>query len=311
LLLILVTFPPVAVRPQPYQDRIARAEEYLVHRFTPSLGLIYESDDSGQHWLRSEFPNFSWNYNQTFWLYSDNLFAYRALKRDYPLIANRITDSIAAYRQPLSNMFEVLLGQRISLPLHNPEDYVVVSDAEHIVMIRPHNASTIAVGEYVDFWMYEALEHSLEGDLATSALLVHQAEGLWRQEGLWDWSFTIHDHKFSNQKLALLLFTARALGIGLEHEREMESHLWSMQNEDGGIASLSDPNGVKTGSANAETTALTILVYDDAALARFPKIQFSSANRVAVFGIALFISLAICLAAWCRRSVVGRKADEP
>jgi len=272
--------------------------------------LIYESDDPGQHWLKSEFSNFTWNYNQTFWLYSDNLFAYLALRHDYPLIANQIIQSIQAYDQPTSNLFEVLLGQRIPLPLRNPQDYIVANDAEHVVMIRRHNASTVALGKYVDFWMYEALERCLDGDLATASFLVHEAERLWREEGLWDWSFTIHDHMFSNQKLALLLFTARALGIGLENEREMESQLWSMQTEDGGIASLSDANGIKAGSANAETTALTILVYDDASLARFPKTQISSESSVPILMIAVFIVLAICLAVRKRPSYVDRKADE-
>lgn len=310
LLLALVTLPDMSVKSQPYGDRIARAEEYLVRRFAPSLGLVYESDDAGQHWLSSEFPNFAWTYNQTFWLYSDNLFAYIVLRRGYPLIASRIIQTIAAYRQPPSDLFEVLLGQRIPLPLRNPQDYIVASDGDHVVMIRRHNASTIGLGKYVDFWMYEALERSLEGDLATAAFLVHQAERLWREEGLWDWSFTIHDHMFSNQKLALLLFTARALGISLEDEREMESHLWSMQNKDGGIASLSDAKGMKTGSANAETTALTILIYDDASLARFPKTQMPSENAVPILVIFLFIVLVICSAVWNRPRIVGRKADE-
>ena len=78
---------------------------------------------------------------------------------------------------------------------------------------------------------------------------------------------------FSNQKLALLLFAARAAGIPLKHESEMEKHLWGMQNEEGGIAALSYPSGEKAGSANAETTALTLLIYNDNALSKSPRAQ--------------------------------------
>ena len=121
--------------------------------------------------------------------------------------------------------------------------------------------------------MYEALEYTLEGNLVEAARLVRRAEALWRGDGLWDWSYTIFDHMFSNQKLALLIFTARAIGLSLAHEDEMEAHLWSMQNKDGGIASLSYPSGMKAGSANVETTALALLIYDSGLLSLFPKLQ--------------------------------------
>jgi hypothetical protein len=288
-LLALLALPAVPMRAEPFSKNIARGETYLLHHFNQNLGLIYESEDTGLHWLRNEFPNFHWKYDQTYWLYSDNLFAHLALRPDHPEIANRIRESIEAYNQSPANLFEVVAGQHIQLPLQNPQDFIVAKDENHVIMIRRHNASSIALGDYVDFWMYEALEHALEGDLTSAEFLVHQAERLWRGDGLWDWSFTVYDHIFSNQKLALLLFTARAIGINLEHESEMETHLWGMQNDDGGVASLSLPTGEKAGSANAETTALSILIYDQTLLSRFPKAQSSSEMNASTLAVPVAI----------------------
>lgn len=301
-ILVFLILPVVPLRAQPYAGNVARAEAYLVRHFNPELGLVYESDDAGQHWLRREFNDFIWHYNQTYWLYSDNLFAYLALKRDYPDISNRIMDTIAAYHQPPPNFFEVVSGLRIRLPLHDAEDFVVSENGDFVVMIRSHNSTRLALGNYVDFWMYEALEYALEGNLASASFLVRQAESLWRGDGLWDWSFTLFDHNFSNQKLALLIFTARAIGLPLAQEDEMEAHLWSMQNLDGGVASLSDPKGTKSGSANAETTALAILIYNGELLSRFPKAQPPIMQQPAGLAIPILaVSLLVVLLFQSRR----------
>jgi hypothetical protein len=293
LLLLAVTLFPA--RAQPYAENIARAEQYLLNHFNPSLGLIYESEDPGQHWLSHEMTDYRWGYDQTYWLYSDNLFAYLALRHDFPQISQRIREAVSSYKQPPSELFEILTGERIGLPLHNAQDFLVAASQDHVIMIRRHNATSIALGVYVDFWMYLALERVLEGDLAGAVSLVRQGERLWQGNGLWDWSFTIYDHMFSNQKLALLIFTARAIGVSLEHEAEMEAHLWSMQNSDGGVASLSYPTGKKAGSANAETTALAILMYDQSLLSKFPKAQQPNESQIDLFRVSIVVVLAALL----------------
>ena len=295
LVLLLLAMPVFPARAQPFAENVAKAEEYLVNHFNPSIGLIYESEDPGEHWLSHEQTGYRWGYNQTYWLYSDNLFAYLALRHDFPQISRRIQDAIRSYRQPPSDLFEVLTGERINLPLHNAQDLMVAKDQVHVIMIRRHNATSIALGVYVDFWMYLALERALEGDLLGASSLVRQAEWLWRGNGLWDWSFTIYDHMFSNQKLALLIFTSRAIGVSLEHEAEMEAHLWSMQNSDGGVTSLSYPTGKKAGSANAETTALAILMYDQSLLSRFPKVQESKESQAELLPISVLEGIAALL----------------
>ncbi len=304
-ILALLIVPLAPLRVQPYAENVARAEAYLVSHFDPHLELVYESEDPGQHWLKREFDSFRWHYNQTYWLYSDNLFAYLALRYDHPEISNRIMETITAYHQPPANFFEVVSGQRISLPLHDAQDFIIAQSSDYVVMIRRHNSTRFALGEYVDFWMYEALEYALEGNLASASFLVREAESLWHGDGLWDWSFTILDHMFSNQKLALLIFTARAIGLHLSHEDEMEAHIWSMQNQDGGIASLSDPKGTKTGSANAETTALAVLIYDSQLLSKFPKVQASNMPQPTV-PATVAVSLLAVLLFLLRRSALKK-----
>lgn len=290
ILLVFILPVPVPTEARAFADNVIKAEAYLLRNFNPELGLIYESDDQGTHWLRGEFPEFSWGYNQTYWLYSDNLFAYLALRRHHPQVSRRIREAIETYGQPPSGLFEVVGAERVRLPFHDALDFIVEKSPNHVVVIRRHNSTFFVLGNYVDFWMYEALEFALEGKLDNAAFLLRRAEVLWRGNGLWDWSFTVHDQMFSNQKLALLLFTARAVGYPLTNRDRMERHLWSMQNDDGGVASLSDPRGVKTGSSNVETTALSVLIYDEDLTSKFPRL-LASGEPGNSFALLLLASL--------------------
>ena len=306
ILILALVIPNQSVNPRPYGQNIALAEEYLVNRLNPKLGLIYESDDPGTHWLTSEFRNFHWGYNQTYWLYSDNLFASLALQKDYPEIAVEINASIERYHQPPSGVFEVVAAERIRLPLHAAEDYVVAENPDFVITIRRHNSTALAF-QWMDLWMYEALEYDLEGNYASAQFLLRRAETMWRGNGFWEWSFLI-DHTFSNHKLALFLFTARALGISVPEEAAMEQHLWSMQNQHGGITSLSDAAGRPVGSANAETTALALLIYNQNVTARFPKAPSPNMNTA---HLSLLLASAGALALLFSATLLGRKTFKP
>ena len=296
ILVLALSMPHSTVNTNPYAQNIARAEAYLVGQLNPSLGLVYESEGPGTHWLTSEYPNFHWRYNQTYWLYSDNLFASLALQKDYPEISNEINASINRYHQPASGVFEVVEGERIQLPLHAAGDYIVAENVSYVITIRRHNATALAFN-WLDLWMYEALEYDLEGNYRSAQFLLRRAETMWRGNGLWEWSFLL-THTFSNHKLALFLFTARALGITVPEQDMMLQHLWSMQNHNGGIASLSDAAGRPIGSSNTETTALTLLIYNQILLAKFPKTQLpnvaqTSSLLAATIAIALLLSATI------------------
>lgn len=69
-------------------------------------------------------------------------------------------------------------------------------------------------------------------------------------------------------KVALLLYGAQVVGVNLPNFNQLEAHLWSMQNENGSITTLATGHGQPSGSANAETTAITLLVYNQALISR-------------------------------------------
>jgi hypothetical protein len=101
---------------------------------------------------------------------------------------------------------------------------------------------------------------------------------------------------YSNHKLALFLFTARALGITVPEEDSMLQHLWGMQNQYGGITSLAYATGRPIGSSNTETTALALLIYNQELLAKFPKTQLPIVGPTSLL-LASIVAIAVVLSA--------------
>ena len=304
ILILALSASQQVVGANPYAKDIARAEAYLVSRLNPNVGLIYESDTPGTHWLTAEYPNFHWRYNQTYWLYSDNLFASLALQTDYPQTSDLINASINRYNQPTSGVFEVVEGERIQLPLHAAVDYIVAENQNYVITIRRHNATALAIN-WLDLWLYEALEYDLEGNYQSAQFLLQRAEDMWTGNGFWDYSY-LFTHTYSNHKLALFLFTARALGITVPGEDAMLQRLWDMQNQYGGITSLADATGRPIGSSNTETTALTLLIYNQRLLAIFPKTQLPIVGQTSLL-LASIVAIAVVLSVMLLR----RKRKNP
>jgi hypothetical protein len=72
---------------------------------------------------------------------------------------------------------------------------------------------------------------------------------------------SVLDGKYANYKLALILYASKVLSLTISNYTKIEDKLWSMQQSNGGITSLSDLNGNPIGSANTETTAMALLPY--------------------------------------------------
>jgi len=267
LLLAVSLFPLTAVRGAranpSFEINITKAVDYLASRLNPVLDLIYESDDPGDHWLRDEFHSFKWRYRQTYWLYSDNLFAAYALEPFRPDLTNRIRRALQRYQVPPSGLFEVVAGETIPT-IRNAVDYMVESSSDYVIMARRHDSPIMSYGLYADLICYRSLQIFLQGRIHEAHRSLRQAISLWNGKGLDDWSYRVVDGFHSNQKLALLLYTSKILGLRFAAYTEMERHLWSMQRADGGLASLSNGEGKAMGSSNTETTALALLIYNDA-----------------------------------------------
>lgn len=281
----------------------SRAVEYLVKRVNPALGLIYESDDPGDHWLRAEMADFKWRYNETYWLYSDNLFAAFALNPFRADIANRIRQALERYPVPSSGLFEVVTGEAIPI-IRNAVNYVVQSSSKYVIVARRHDFPMISYGLYADLICYRSLQSFVEGRIREAHRLLLQAISLWNGKGLDDWSFRVVDGFHSNQKLALLLYTSKVLGMKFDAYDQMERHLWSMQHSDGGLAALSDGDGKPMGSSNTETTALALLIYNDALVQSIrSRVQASGQSYAGFYAVAvLFLSVSVAALSPSRKS---------
>ena len=88
---------------------IYMAINYLTGKYDSHVGLLYESEDNGTHWLGS------WaTYRNTYWLYSDNLEALHVLKKFNPVIAENISKTYDRYEFPKKTLlFGTLFGENI------------------------------------------------------------------------------------------------------------------------------------------------------------------------------------------------------
>ncbi len=263
-------------------DGIRNAKQYLIAHYNPYVGLVYESEDRGAHWLGREIPEFSYKYSQTYWLTSDNLFASLALQpldRDY---SQAINVTIEAYRTlgilPSHDKFEAVAGIPAG-PDRVRNNLVIERRWNYVIMAEVHNGSVIdSEWRYADNLVYGALTQFYVGNRTTARNMILQAYGMWNGTCIVDDAVTSPanpigdpptDHgKCTNYKIALLLFGAKVVGVELPDAFLMEALLWRQQIDNGGIASLSDGHGHPIGSANAETTSLTLMVYNDPLIQR-------------------------------------------
>lgn len=288
---------------QTQNTSVSMAVRFLTTRFNPKLGLIYESDDPRGHWLKSEFPSYPWSYNQTYWLYSDNLFAAYALEPYRPDISETIKNSLSRYNIR-SDLFELVVGENVDR-MRDAINRIVEQHHDYVILVRQHSSAMPSWGIYADLICYRSLKLFLEGRIREARRCLQQAEVLWHGKGLDDWSFLLVDGYYSNQKLALFLYTARVLQLNLRFREAIEAHLWRMQLADGGIASLSNKNGRPMGSTNTETTALTLLIYNT----RLIEVVQKRATPLASPTQPLTILGTIIAFAWIFRLFVGRKRD--
>ncbi len=260
-------------------SRIHRAVDYLVSHYNPQVGLIYESEDKGVHWLRRvEYPNYNCSYQRTFWLYSDNLLAAYALQPYAPEISKKVNGTINSYDLPPSNHFEAILGYPVGSATQ-AQDIIIKQTEDYAILIRIHNGTLgNPFFKYADNMLCEALSKYYRGQETEAQALVREVYGMWngtclvdsgvRQQFLWP-NNAPSDIGFGlNFKLALLLYAVKVTGTYLPDFEKLEEVLWSKQQANGGITTLSTGHGEPIGSANAETTALTLLIYNDGLISR-------------------------------------------
>lgn len=232
---------------------------YFFSHFNESIGLIYESEDTGTKW----FNGTEYDYDEVFYIYSDGFLSMWALQVNAPVLSDVLNQTIQSYDLPVSGQFEVLVGIPISMSVLNANQLVIENGSNWVIVAEFHNGS-----EFIDWTLYgdkllfQATNNHVQDNRTGAEYYFGQAYAMWDGKGIYD-KATEDDGYYANYKLALLLYVSRVLNITLSDYQQIEDQLWSMQQINGGITSLADLDGNPIGSANAETTALSLLLYNE------------------------------------------------
>ena len=162
-------------------------------------------------------------------------------------------------------------GEAIPTTLHVANTYVLENTSDQVVALNLYNG-TVDSSNYLDYpsygdaLVYEAINYYVQGyPLNWCDNLYMQAYNMFDGKGVADAHFQ-STSEYDNMKLALLIFGAKVLNLNVDLTA-IEQQLWSAQKtsgvEIGGITSLMNSSGQPIGTANGETTALTLLAYDD------------------------------------------------
>jgi parallel beta-helix repeat protein len=238
--------------------------------------------------LCREAPNV---HNNTFWLVSDNLLAYHALKYYYPETAEAIYATMLSYGYFRSFKHEVVFGTTTPyIPFKKNNTYILAQIGTKLIETEVCNGSSMDdYKEYADLCIYAALHFYWSGNISQAIDYFNIAKNMWNStlHGIYDNASKDAEKKgerlvFSTYKLALLLYCSRILGQPFEERTSIEETLWLMQDgEYGGLHTDYDISLNYTGSdMNTETTSLAILSY---------KYEPKIANRPAKHQVSLSI----------------------
>lgn len=255
----------------PSQDQLEKAAEYLIAMYNPKLGLIANSEDEGLNPVSDGVPCFN-----TYWVYSDNLFAGWALQPFNKSIADNITSTVERYadRHGWPMLFEVVIGEPIPTTVHANMDIVVfdaVVDDERVQVIldRHHHEDNPGIfqdaEEYADLCFYMTINYWMMGDTSACQHWFRTGEAMWNtstKKGFYD-KATKTDGRYQNYKLGLFLLAQRATEFPSTIAEEVEATAWSYQKDNGGIVTQSWLDGSPYGTANAEATAALLLAYNE------------------------------------------------
>jgi len=247
---------------------VAVCSGYEVNLEKAALFLNSTQFDSAVGLCR-EAPN---AHNNTFWLVSDNLLAYHALKYYYPETAEVVYATMLGYGYFRSFKHEVVFGTTIPyIPFKTSNTYVVAQIGAKLIETEVCNGSSMDDYKvYADLCVFAALHFFWIGNISPAIDHLNMAKNMWNGtlHGVYDEASKDAEKKgerliFSTYKLALLLYCSRILGQPLEERTSIEETLWRMQDgEYGGLHTDYDISLNYTGSdMNTETSSIAILAY--------------------------------------------------
>jgi hypothetical protein len=274
--------------------QVQKAVDFLTYyQFNESLDLCRDA------------PN---NTSNTFWLVSDNLWAWKALSManesglsnaaQAGATADKIGTKLAELAVnhnlptdsnglPKSYAHETVIGDIAPPPYNTSTDYTLYKD-DYVLNITMYNGTVMPNwDQYADLLLYAALSCHWQGNDSEALGHYNSAAQKWNEtsKGLQDNAF---NGTYATYKLALLLYTSKVLGRNLSFESELVDRIYAQQREsDGGIITDYYANGTLVGDANTETTSIAII----AVLTPAPPIsEFSSIIVPSTFMIATLLA---------------------
>jgi len=237
-------------------DIIKSAVEFLNNMYNEKVKLCAESPKTAP---------------KTYWLVSDNLWAFKALeKHDSKLsktIKSKLIELAKAYNLPrdaqglpISYKHEAVIGDTVPTPFNVTVQYTLYSN-DYTIKTEIANGTTIMEDwqEYADLLLYAALSKHWEGKDNEAAALFNKAKEMWDGTGIND-KATKADGYYATYKLGLLLYTSKVLGIKLDFETQLIATIWNTQDKtSGGIITSYKTDGTPLGDTNTETTSIIII----------------------------------------------------
>jgi hypothetical protein len=242
-------------------------------QFNGSLGLCREAPTAA--------PN-------TYWLASDNLWAWKALTlaANQPGLANAaeagataqkiknsLTTLAAQYNLPTDSdglpesfCHEAVIGGPVQLPFRTNNPQTLYSDSYTLKTDMRNGTAMPDWTNYSDLALYGALSYYWQNNDAAAISYYNMAVGMWNEtsQGLQDvvnTNFTAGatTGDYSTFKVALLLYVSNLLGQNPSLRAELTNKIYAQQAENGGITTDYYANGASVGDTNTETTSIVII----------------------------------------------------
>jgi hypothetical protein len=285
LLIFLALVVGVHVVPQtpssnlpPLSTRLDMAVNFTQKLFNPEIGLCRETWVGEVHNITAfNETEYQRSTNATYWIASDNYLESLAQRPYNVTLSETINQTCHEYYNGSLFPYQIMQGEPIPLTLHVPNVYVLKNTSDYIIVLNLYNG-TVNGSNYLDYptcgdaSVYEAINYYVqEYPLDWCINLYMHAYNMFDGKGVADSAFynsnkTASLRVYSNMKLALLVFGAKVLNLTV-NLTSIQQQLWNAQKtsgvETGGITSLMNSSGQPIGTANGETTALTLLAYDD------------------------------------------------
>jgi hypothetical protein len=286
LILCLLVFSIIVL--QPNDEEVEKAVSFLVSRFNPQENLCCEA------------PRVA---NNTYWLVSDNLWAYKALEMmdvtgKSSLIKAELIELAQVYSLPtdaqglpISCAHEAVIGDSVSIPFRASTNCTLYRNDYVLNMTMLNGTIMNDWRNYADLLLYAALSCHWQGNDTAAHEYFEEAKGMWDGIGIND-TVTKAGDLYGTYKLALLLYTSKVLGEQLPFKYDLVDRIWSLQREsDGGIITDYFADGTAHGDANTETTSIVIIAISKREELPFP----------ILFGLAVVIVTLLAVMVYVRR----------